>query len=68
MGLYYDVKKLIEDEFGEFSSAKIDIFAKQINPEKSPKEFLDKCSDFISTMLGDRQAREKLKKLYKEYT
>lgn len=68
MGLYEDIKELIQSKFGEFSAAKIDDFKKEINPETNPREFLDKCVDFLSTIFSEERAKEELKGFYEKYT
>lgn len=67
MTLHQEVKDFIEQNFGIYSAAKIDDFAKEFDPVKSPKEFLDKCVDFVGTLLGEEAANEKFKDFYNRY-
>jgi hypothetical protein len=67
MSLQSEVKEYIKMTFGLYSSEKIDEFAKKKNPIIDPNGFLDKCVDFLSTMLGEDAAKEKMKPFYDKY-
>ena len=68
MGLQQEVKDYIENNFGVYSAAKIDDFAKLIDPVNRPKEFIDKCVDFVGTLLGEEAAKKKFQEFYNKYT
>ncbi len=63
-----EIKELIEKDFGVYSAAKIDDFAKEIDPEREPAKFIEKCVDFVATLLGREAAEKKLKSFYEKYT
>lgn len=67
MPLKDEVRVLVQETFGEFSAKKIDEFAQEIDPETNKKEFLDKCVDFLSTLLGKQGAQDKMMKFYEKY-
>lgn len=67
MSMQEEIKEYVKNTFGDFSAAKIDDFASQINPTAQPKEFLDKVVDFLSTLLGEEQARTAMQKYYDQY-
>jgi hypothetical protein len=67
MSLQSEVREYVKATFGVYSSEKIDLFAKEKNPLIDPNAFLDKCVDFLSTMLGEETAKEKLKPFYEKY-
>jgi hypothetical protein len=67
MSLQNEMKEYVKATFGVYSSEKIDTFAKEKNPVVDPKGFLELCVDFISTMLGEETAREKMKPFYEKY-
>jgi len=64
MGLYEDVKKIFLELLGEDAIKVLDAFE---NPKLYPKEFLDQCKYFLSEIVGENIAKEKLKPLYKKY-
>ncbi|MFW6013977.1 MAG: hypothetical protein ACOCZ6_05845 [Nanoarchaeota archaeon] len=68
MTLHEEVKDFIEKNFGVYSAAKIDAFANEFNPVNQPKEFLDKCADFVGTLLGQEAANERFREFYEKYT
>ncbi|MGM5481985.1 MAG: hypothetical protein ACQESF_00840 [Nanobdellota archaeon] len=67
MVLFDEVKNKVKSKFGVYSAAKIDDFSKEIDPNTDPKGFLDKCVDFLSTLMGEERAREELKDLFQKY-
>lgn len=64
MGLYEDAKKIFLDLLGPEVAKQIDNFE---DPRKYPKEFLDECTYFLSKLIGEKSAKEKLLPLYKKY-
>jgi hypothetical protein len=59
-----EIKEYVKNTFGVYSAEKIDQFANEFNPDTNKKEFLDKCVDFLSTLLGEEKAKEKISKYY----
>ncbi len=64
MGLYEDVKQIFLELLGEDATKVLDTFE---NPKLYPKEFLDQCKYFLSEVIGEKLAEEKLKPLYRKY-
>lgn len=67
MGLYGEMKDFVKNKFGEFSAAKIDNFKMEADPETNPREFLDKCVDFLATLFGEEKAKQQLQGFYDKY-
>ena len=68
MALKQEMKEYIEKNFGVYSAAKIDDFAKEISPENEPQKFIDKCVDFVGTLLGKETAQKNLQSFYDKYS
>ncbi len=67
MALQDEAKQIVAKVFGPANAAKVDAFAQECNPETRPKEFLQKCVDLLSSMLGPNLAKEKFKDLLNRY-
>ena len=67
MALQDDAKQIVTKVFGPANAAKVDAFAQEFNPEKHPQEFIKKCIDLLSSMLGPNLAKEKFKELSSRY-
>lgn len=67
MALFDEVKQFVENKFGVYSAAKIEDFKKEVDPETNPKEFLEKCEDFLATILTKEKAQKDLQGLYEKY-
>lgn len=63
MSLKEEAKAVFVGILGEASADKVDSF-----PDDDPKEFLDKCKEFLGGMLGPALAEQKLQDLYNKYT
>jgi hypothetical protein len=63
MALQEEAKAIVAKVFGPANAAKVDLFAQEINPEAHPREFIQKCVDLLSSMLGPNLAKEKFKDL-----
>ena len=63
-GLYGKTKKIFLNIFGPEVAKQLDNFQ---DPKKYPKDFLDQSKFFLSKLLGERMAEEKLLNLYKKY-
>lgn len=64
MGLYEDARKIFLDLFGFEVADQLKNFE---DPNKYPKEFLEECTYFLSKLMGEELAKEKMKPLYKKY-
>ncbi|MFP4403031.1 MAG: hypothetical protein ACLFPJ_01610 [Candidatus Woesearchaeota archaeon] len=67
MGLKDEIHDYVNKTFGSYSAQKIDDFAQQIDSNINKKEFLDKCVDFLSTLLGTQKAKDEMKVFYEKY-
>jgi len=59
-----DAKKIFLNLFGPEIAKQIDNFE---DPNKYPKEFLEECTYFLSKLIGEKPAKEKLMPLYKKF-
>jgi hypothetical protein len=64
MAVKDEIKEYVKNTFGDFSAEKIDQFANEFNPDTNKKEFLDKCVNFLATLLGEEKAKEQMSKYY----
>ncbi|MEM5790470.1 MAG: hypothetical protein QXP77_00205 [Candidatus Aenigmatarchaeota archaeon] len=64
MGLYEDVKAILVEFLGEDGAKILQNFD---NPKLYPKDFLEEVRNFISELVGEEKADEKLEPIYKKY-
>jgi hypothetical protein len=67
MALQEEAKQIIAKVFGPANAAKVDAIALEISPEAHPREFIQKCVNLLSSMLGPNLAKEKFKELASRY-
>jgi hypothetical protein len=59
-----DARKIFLDLYGTEVAKQLDNFE---NPREYPKDFLEECTYFLSKLIGEKSAKERLLPLYKKY-
>lgn len=66
LNLKNEVQLLLEEFYGTGVSKRIDEIATHLSPQEKPKEFLDKCKDLATIMLGRGKADKMFESLYEK--